>query len=517
MTALVDTSADADHNTAYKPYVVYFSPDIIYVFYCDSLGPFGYGKSTNAGGTWSGFIEIAPADVKVYSIWYEQWTPYNLGPRVHCAWIDILTDDIHYRSLDLGTDTLGSDIVIQTTTNGVSTSKSQDVADISITLARGGNLYVSYWGNTSGGAEDNQFYRSEDGGATWAVRADVADGSAVDRVLLFPDNAADQNDILAMYWDLSADEISVKAYDDTANSWSEGTHATMASMTNGSAGKSQWGLAIDFLDGKAYVAAWNRTPATADAGLTVWKVGGTADITRLNNDVTLLVGTSSFTDVLWDAQHDEVWVFNLQMVGDVSTRRSVWGSKSDDKGATWGPWYNFGGFDDLRTQGSDNLIHGGGGGIANVAFNDDTSDIEFYPSIPIPAGPGGGKADYLAQGVLDEVFENTNFVELANVWVALFNTFPEKDGSGTEVTGTGYARVSTAVGDWSRSGQTISNDNAVDFPAVGAGAWGDIWGFAIFDASTNGNMLYYGLLTPFVPIESDTVSFGVGALTIKER
>lgn len=108
----------------------------------------------------------------------------------------------------------------------------------------------------------------------------------------------------------------------------------------------------------------------------------------------------------------------------------------------------------------------------------------------------------------------------SHLWVALSSTDPLQDGSGiTEPTGVGsYARVSTTPGtDWGATtvgtGQAV-NLNQVTFPKC-TSDWGTMLFFAIFDASTSGNMLGSGALTtPQIIKTNNTPDFDAGSLSI---
>jgi hypothetical protein len=88
-----------------------------------------------------------------------------------------------------------------------------------------------------------------------------------------------------------------------------------------------------------------------------------------------------------------------------------------------------------------------------------------------------------------------------------------------EVSGGSYARVAvtSSLSNWAGtqgSGTTVassgtsgttSNNNTITFPAPTAN-WGTITGVGIFDASTSGNLLFYGALS-----QSKTVNNGDAA------
>lgn len=87
----------------------------------------------------------------------------------------------------------------------------------------------------------------------------------------------------------------------------------------------------------------------------------------------------------------------------------------------------------------------------------------------------------------------------STVYISLWRTEPLRDESGTEESGTDYARVAVLAADWTvigdgpNGGRSVSNDNNIDFGTVGAGGWGSTVGWAgIHTAATAaGNMLRY--------------------------
>lgn len=134
----------------------------------------------------------------------------------------------------------------------------------------------------------------------------------------------------------------------------------------------------------------------------------------------------------------------------------------------------------------------------------------------------GSKSNYLELKALDGVLGGTNFVQPATVFCALFTVAPTSAGGGTEVSGGAYARVSITnnATNWPAATGggpgTKGNGAAITFPTASA-AWGTIVAWALFDASSAGNMLYWGTLnTPRPANVSDTPSFAPGALTITE-
>jgi hypothetical protein len=126
------------------------------------------------------------------------------------------------------------------------------------------------------------------------------------------------------------------------------------------------------------------------------------------------------------------------------------------------------------------------------------------------------KSDY-AENKVNELLVGKTAFTLPTAYVALFTAAPSDSGGGTEVTGGSYARKSTAGADWNTSsGGSISNANAITFVTASA-SWGTVTHWAVFDASSAGNMLFWAILTNSKTIGSgDTASFAAGALVHTE-
>lgn len=110
-------------------------------------------------------------------------------------------------------------------------------------------------------------------------------------------------------------------------------------------------------------------------------------------------------------------------------------------------------------------------------------------------------SNYLETKVLDHVFNNTAYTSPSAVYVALFTSNPAEDGSGTEVSGGGYARQ---AGSFTVSGNTATTDAAVEYPTATAD-YGTVTHVGIYDASTAGNLLAYAALTSAKAISSGDV------------
>lgn len=112
-------------------------------------------------------------------------------------------------------------------------------------------------------------------------------------------------------------------------------------------------------------------------------------------------------------------------------------------------------------------------------------------------------SNYLNTKQMDFLLKGTAWSAPTTIYVALFTTVPNLDGTGgVEVssTGTAYKRIGIAQGTgWTNAvgaNLTYSNVDILSFETPTAN-WGTIRGIGLFDAETDGNLLYTGyLVTP---------------------
>ena len=137
-------------------------------------------------------------------------------------------------------------------------------------------------------------------------------------------------------------------------------------------------------------------------------------------------------------------------------------------------------------------------------------------------------SDYLENKLVDHLFRAQTLAAPATLHIGLLTAAPSDSGGGTEVSGSNYARVAvtSSLANWagtqaaasttasSGTGGQTSNNAAITFPTP-SGNWGTVSHFGIYDASTGGNLLFWGALTIAKTInQSDTVSFPAASLTI---
>lgn len=122
-----------------------------------------------------------------------------------------------------------------------------------------------------------------------------------------------------------------------------------------------------------------------------------------------------------------------------------------------------------------------------------------------------GISTYLANKLLDHVLRGVTYTPPSAVHMALFLGNPVQGG--TEVSGGGYQRRPVTF--TAASQRKTSNAADVEFPEATAD-WGTVSHFALFDAASGGNMLFYGVVTPSIQVVSGMqIMFKAGKLTIE--
>lgn len=103
--------------------------------------------------------------------------------------------------------------------------------------------------------------------------------------------------------------------------------------------------------------------------------------------------------------------------------------------------------------------------------------------------------------VLQYVFTTTSLTRPTAWYVGLFTTDPTDADSGTEVSGTSYARESVT---FSVTDDTASNTAAIEFTAAGSN-WGTVTHVGIYDAASAGNLIAHASLTASKAIDTGDV------------
>jgi hypothetical protein len=121
------------------------------------------------------------------------------------------------------------------------------------------------------------------------------------------------------------------------------------------------------------------------------------------------------------------------------------------------------------------------------------------------------------QAILDHFYGLASWTAPTNTWAGYSTTTPTK--AGTNVTEpnsgtTGYGRVEVTA--WTRASSEVDNDAVIEFPEA-TGDQGTITHAVLYDAETEGNMLWFGALTaPKAVTTGDTPRFPAGDFNITQ-
>ena len=124
-------------------------------------------------------------------------------------------------------------------------------------------------------------------------------------------------------------------------------------------------------------------------------------------------------------------------------------------------------------------------------------------------------SDYLEVKLLNLTLNGTAFSAVNNPYVSLHTADPTDAGTGTEVSGGNYARVTASFATASGTSGKVATDADVTFPTATA-SFGTVGWIGLWDASSSGNMLYHTALDAAKTIDTgDIFKITTGNLTVE--
>lgn len=330
---VVNTMVFNHYDGAGTIYMVQTPAGVIYEINIDIFSDVTYRKSADHGLTWSGQVQIFTGSATALSVWYDRWSNISAG-LIHLAYTESVTDDTLYRTIDTAAaDALSTQTVIFA---GVSTAAG---GHLSITRAVGGNVYCKTV--IDAGAEGG-FFRllnaNVPNGAWDAARTVDEAIATTDQMILLPDyDAADTQDIMAIFWDASADEISRKLYDDSLDAWAETSIATTMVDQVASTAFPHFAVAMDITNTRHILVAWSAVDLL-NADLRCWTVDATT-ITEVTNVVLNSTDDQGFAAITLNTLNGN-WIVYYAGKSDGSetyrTAVNIYCKISTDSGTTWG-------------------------------------------------------------------------------------------------------------------------------------------------------------------------------------
>lgn len=320
----------ATYNGGGINYLIRTNGGVLYLVYVDRLLDVLFTKSTDNGLTWSNPTSVFAGSVTALSVWFGRWSGLS-DDKIYCAYTETGGNDILFRTIDTASsDALGTQTTVFNGASAVSPAGA-----LTIWVSRHGEIRVA--GSIDAGAEDGA-WSSTDGGATWTdTIADPSEASTQDQYLGLPGWNADTADEMLVFWDASANELSVKRYDDSANTWTETSIATsMVDLTAGN-GFPCMAAAVDLANSRNIVVAWSAVD-TANADLRMWFINDTTITETSANVVLNSTDDQSLCAVAIDTDTGKIYVFYCGKSDGSETWPSsmnVYYKFTSDGGATW--------------------------------------------------------------------------------------------------------------------------------------------------------------------------------------
>ena len=121
-------------------------------------------------------------------------------------------------------------------------------------------------------------------------------------------------------------------------------------------------------------------------------------------------------------------------------------------------------------------------------------------------------SNFLESALINATLRGTAYTSPATVYLALYTTDPTDADTGTECSGTGYARQAITFG--APSNGVTTNSAAIEYAQAG-NSWGTITHIGIRDALTTGNLLYHSPLDASKTIATgDVFRVAAGSLSV---
>jgi hypothetical protein len=330
-TALTQ-GVSASFNGAGTQYLIETPSGVCYQVCIDSLNDVVFRKSTDRGITWSNGTVVFAGTAVGLSIWYDRWSNIAAG-LIHCAYTESVGSDTLYRTIN----TESADALSTQTTIFAGASQAAGKF-LSICRARGGNVYCRTM--IDAGAEGG-FFRLPNANVpngAWDAARTINEANATqDQMILMPGWAADNQDMMAFFWDASANEISRQLYDDSANSWAEASISTLMTELVATTAWPNFAAAVDITNSRNLLVAWSNTD-TANADLRCWHVTESA-ITEVTNVVLNSTDDQGLCAIAIDTVTGYWYVFycGISSGGETwNTSMHIYYKVSKDNGTTWG-------------------------------------------------------------------------------------------------------------------------------------------------------------------------------------
>jgi hypothetical protein len=342
------------------------------IVFVDSGFDVNVARTTNGGATWTP-TEVEDGVHRQMSVWFDQETPTDSGTLVHILWLDSAdtagSQDAKYVNVDISDGAVGT---IRTVDGGITVSTTGDANKAAITKAVNGTLVAAF--STQ---NEIQAYKSTDlfVTPTHIVNDVFESGTQEDFLNLFPANV-DAGDVAGIFFDRSANEVSVKMFDDSEGTWSE---TSIVAAADGGQTYNMMDQAVRHSDRFILGCQWNDYDA-ATADLVTYTVNPNSIATPPVNTGTAAVVENLAESVqcamLINQQTNDVYVAYLKGNTLWETDADVVYQASTDDMATWnGETAYSETLDDARRVHAGRTVGDSGGFFQPAWFDVDDADV----------------------------------------------------------------------------------------------------------------------------------------------
>lgn len=324
---VVEAATIADQTRGMRA-VVFVTSLIGYMVLINGDSDLDYVKTTDGGQTWGAAVDLFTGTVEEYDVWYDQWTPGDTGRVIHVWFVESDTDDVSYLSINTANDTVSAVVDVFA---GASTVKGRGTF-VTGCKTCSGSLLCGF--NIDAFAETG-FYRSTDNGVTWSARTQPLEAN-LDQYMLFPANAADPADAWLLYDDDSTAELTVKTYDDSANSFSESSAVGFNNNATDVTGQYGFSGSIRHHDGALVFALCNAyDTAQEDCLAYEWTGSALTALAQLTNNKDDMYFPAVYLN---QDRPDDIYVAYIGKsdgTETLGTSAKAYYAKSTDRGQTW--------------------------------------------------------------------------------------------------------------------------------------------------------------------------------------
>jgi len=342
-------------------------------------------RTTDSGATW-GETEIQSGAARVIAAWFDQETPGDTGSLVHVVWLDSAADDFRYVNVNISDGVVGT---VRDVDTGVTLGTTSEESRVAITKARDGTLVACLSTQT-----EIECFKSSDSFASAATAIPDAFETTTeeDYLMLFPANV-DDGDVVALFWDRSVNDITIKMFDASADSgtgtWTEFSTALCTDCADDAVHKN-WDGAVRHSDGHILLAA-HRAEVSAGDDLLTWDLtvaSISTPVISAKANVFTNQDEASQVSVFINQQNDDVYLAYIKG-GTWLLSSDIVFHKSTDGMGSWGTEqaYSEATAADLRMVHAGRTVDSSGGFYQPSWFNDDdvTDYVNLVNDVPISA------------------------------------------------------------------------------------------------------------------------------------